>query len=88
MVHLHLKVVPGASRDAIAEVIGERLKVRVTTPPESGRANRAVAALLARPLGVPASALRVVRGHRTARKTLEVRGIEADEVRRRLLGAP
>ena len=44
--HLRLKVVPGASRDAVAGPLGDRLKVRVAVAPEDGKANRAVCALV------------------------------------------
>ena len=37
-----IKVVPGASRDQIAGVIGERLKIRIGAPREDGKANRAI----------------------------------------------
>jgi uncharacterized protein (TIGR00251 family) len=44
---LRLKVVPGASRSAVAGPLGDRLEVRVAAAPEDGKANRAVCALLA-----------------------------------------
>jgi uncharacterized protein (TIGR00251 family) len=88
VVHLHCKVVPGASRNAVAGVLGDRLKVAVTAPPESGRANKAVLAFLAGALGLPKSALRVVRGPGTPLKTIEVRGLEAADVGRLLYGEP
>jgi uncharacterized protein (TIGR00251 family) len=86
VLHVRLKVVPGASRDVVDGVLGDRIKVRVAAPPESGRANKAVAALLARALGVAPSAVRVIRGLGDPRKTVEVHGVDADEVRRRLGG--
>ena len=84
VVHVRLKVVPGASRDAVAGVIGDRLKLRVTAPPESGRANKAVTALVARTLGIARSSVRIVRGRSTPQKTIEVLALEPEEVRRLL----
>lgn len=78
---LAVKVVPGAKRDGVAGRLGDRLKVRVAAPPEGGRANRAVCALIARELGVRASAVEVVSGHASAEKTLRVRGVSAEAVR-------
>jgi uncharacterized protein (TIGR00251 family) len=51
-VEIHVKVVPGASRTEVSGVLGERLKVRVAAPPELGKANKAVIALLEDSLGV------------------------------------
>ena len=67
-----LKVVPGARRDQIAGVLGERLKVRVAAPPEGGKANRAVCRLLAGALGVRESEVEIVAGHSGPEKTVRV----------------
>jgi uncharacterized protein YggU (UPF0235/DUF167 family) len=79
-----VKAVPGASRDRIAGVHGDALWVTVTAPPERGRANAAIAALLAAALAVPARAVTVVAGGTWARKTVVVTGIDAATVRQRL----
>ena len=83
-VHLHLKVVPGASRDALAGAYGQRLKVRVRAPAESGRANRAVLALLADALGVRAQDLAIVRGATAPHKTVALTGLDAATAASRL----
>ena len=51
-------VVPGASRDSIDGTYGDTLKVRVRTPADRGRANDAVASLLAAHFGAPVTLLR------------------------------
>lgn len=84
---LKLKVVPNASMDQIAGWLGDELKVRVSQPAEAGKANRRVESLIAEQLGVPIAAISVVAGARSARKTVEVRGMDPDEARTRL-GAP
>jgi len=57
-----VKAVPGSSRSRIAGVLGDRLKVQVAAPPEDGKANRAVAQVLADWLDLPASAVELVSG--------------------------
>lgn len=81
---LAVKVVPGAARSAIAGWLGDALKVRVAAPPERGRANAAVEALVAATLGVPESDVHVVAGGTSPRKTLVIEGLSDEEVRRRL----
>lgn len=78
---LDVKVVPGARRDEIAGPLGDRLKIRVSAPPEGGRANKAVCALVARALGIRASEVTVVAGHGSPEKTLRIAGRRAEEVR-------
>jgi len=73
-VHLAVKVVPGASRSRIVGVLGDRLKVAVSAPPEAGKANRAVCDLLARAFDVPAGDVSVISGTSKPRKVIEVLG--------------
>jgi uncharacterized protein YggU (UPF0235/DUF167 family) len=60
---LAIRVTPNAGADAVI-LPAENcvLQVRVTAAPEDGKANAAVIALLAKALGVPRSALAIVRG--------------------------
>jgi len=81
---LSLKVVPGASRDGIAGWLEDSLKVRVTAPAESGRANIAVKKLLAATLGVAAADIEIVAGSASPRKVIEISGLSEAEVRARL----
>jgi hypothetical protein len=62
-------VVPGSSRDSIDGGHGDALKVRVSAPPDRGRANAAVAALLSSHFGAPAT---LVRGETSRRKTFHL----------------
>ena len=81
MGRLSLKVVPGSSRDEIVGWLGDSLKVKVKAPPEKGRANEAVVALLADHLGVDPSSITVVSGHGSPAKVVAVEGM-ADGVLR------
>ena len=81
---IHLKVVPGSSRDGISGWLGDSLKVRVRAPAEGGRANAAAIKVLARGLGVPLQTLEIVSGAASARKVIEVDTLSEDEVRQRL----
>ncbi len=77
---VRVKVVPGASRDRLTGLLGDRLKVHVTAPPEAGKANKAVCALLAKVLGVPRRDVSVVAGHTHPEKQVAVAGVSAEQV--------
>lgn len=77
-----LHVTPRSGRDEVAGWRGGELSVRVTVAPEAGKANVAVCAVVARALGVPKSAVRVVRGDTSRHKQLEVEGVTEADVRR------
>jgi uncharacterized protein len=84
---LRVRVSPGASRTAFAGRHGEAWKVRVTAPPEAGRANDAVVSLLADTLSLPRSSVTLVAGHGARDKVVEVAGLERAEAERRLAKA-
>jgi uncharacterized protein (TIGR00251 family) len=81
---LSVKVVPKSSRNAVTGWVGETLKICVTAPPEKGKANAAVEAVLAGALGVARERVRLVSGHASPRKTVEIDGLDDDEAGRRL----
>jgi len=70
---LSLRVSPGARKSAVVGRYGERWKIRVTAPAESGKANEALIALLGKTLGVARSQLRVVAGAGSRDKIVEVK---------------
>jgi len=59
----------------------------VTAPAEGGRANDAVVRLLADTMEVPRRSISLVSGHAARDKVVELEGLEAAEVERRLAGA-
>jgi len=63
---------------------GDGWKIRVSAPPEDGRANDAVLDLLAERVGLPRRALTIVSGHKARDKVVEMTGIDAEEAERKL----
>ena len=87
MALLNVKVVPGASRSEVVGRYGDGIKLRVSAPPEGGRANREVIALLSSALGVEKRRVTIVRGHSSAQKLVQVEELELEEALRRLVPA-
>jgi uncharacterized protein (TIGR00251 family) len=83
-IRLAIKVVPGSSRSGISGWLGDTLKIRVTAVAERGKANAAVAAVLADALSLPGDSVRIVSGHTAQRKTVEIDGLSEEDVRARL----
>jgi hypothetical protein len=84
MARLSIKVVPGSRSERVAGRYGDGFKVQVSAPPEDGKANRAVAEVLARALGVKVRQVAIVRGHTQPRKLVEVAGIDQADAEARL----
>ena len=84
---LRLRVSPGSGRAAIVGRYGDAWKVRVTEPPEHGRANEAVVQLLAKVLALPRDAVAIVSGHSGRDKIVELTGVGPALIERRLSSA-
>jgi uncharacterized protein (TIGR00251 family) len=74
---LELHVQPGAKLTAAVGEHGGRLKLKIAAPPVDNKANAHLLAWLAAQLGVPKSAVRLVRGETSRQKTVVVGGIDA-----------
>jgi len=79
-----VKAVPGSSRDRIVGVLGGCLKIATAQPAEKGKANKAIAATLAKALGLPARSVTLTAGPTSPRKEFHAAGLSVDEARARL----
>jgi len=77
-VSLAVRLTPRAGRARLeglrATPTGSALAVAVTAPPEDGKANAALVALLAQALGLPKSAVRLTHGDKSRNKTIAIDG--------------
>ena len=67
-----VRVTPKAAANRVSLDGAGGLRVAVTTVPEGGKANAAVARLLAKALGIPKSRLVLIRGETARDKTFRV----------------
>ncbi len=71
--HLRLKVVPRSSKDPIAGLLDDRLKVTITAPPVDGKANAHLVRWFAKLCGVAKSNVAIVAGETSRNKTIAIR---------------
>ena len=81
---IDVRVVPRASKTALAGIRQNAVLIRVSAPPLDGAANDALIRFVAECLGVPVRAVRVVAGEKDRNKRLAVDGVNAPDVRARL----
>jgi uncharacterized protein (TIGR00251 family) len=84
---VEVTVSAGAARSELVGRHGPGWKARIAAPPERGKANRALEGLLAEARGWPRDRVAVVAGRTSRHKVVEVEGLEAPEVVRRLEAA-
>jgi uncharacterized protein (TIGR00251 family) len=81
---LRLHVQPRAAANGLAGVHGDMLKIRLTTPPIDGKANKAVIAYLAKLFRLPKSAFVIKSGQQSRNKTVVIKGADQQQVRSEL----
>ena len=81
-IYLDLQVQPNARRPGVRGIHGDRLKIAVQQPAESGKANQAAIAVAADLLEVPPRAVSLVGGHTSRRKRVHVEGVDSADARR------
>ncbi|MGH2685494.1 MAG: DUF167 domain-containing protein [Actinomycetota bacterium] len=71
---------PGAGRSAVVGRHGDAIKVKVAAPPEHGRANDALCAMIAQHLGLRAAQVEVVSGASSRAKKVQITGVEEQDI--------
>jgi uncharacterized protein (TIGR00251 family) len=79
-----VKVHPRAKKNAITGKLGDALKLSLTAPPVDGKANEACIDFFAKLLNVPRSSVTIAAGQSSRNKVIQVTGLSAEEVGRRL----
>lgn len=67
-----VKAKPSAREEQVERIDEQTLKVSVTEPPVDGRANEAILHALAAHFGVARSAVRIISGHTSRNKIIEI----------------
>ena len=78
-IRLFLRASPGASKDEVSGLWRGaedelRLAVKVSAPPDKGKANEAIVKLLSHALDLPKSAFSVTAGETARLKTIDIKG--------------
>jgi hypothetical protein len=81
---LDIHVQPRASRNELVGLQGESLKVRLTSPPVEGAANKLCREFFAKLLGIAKSRVTLVAGEKSRHKRLLIEGVSLDEARKKL----
>jgi len=69
---LRIKVQPKASKDEFCEIMGERLKIRITAPPVDGKANQHLIKFLAKQFKVSKSQIELMSGETSREKRFRI----------------
>jgi len=70
---INIRVQPRAANDAFAEVLDDRIKVRITAPPIDGKANKHLIGFLAKAFKTAKSNISIITGETGRNKQLLIK---------------
>jgi uncharacterized protein (TIGR00251 family) len=74
---INARIIPKSSRNEI--IGGDVVRIKVTSPPVDGKANKAVITLLSKQLKIPKKDVQIVSGEKSRNKKIRVYGISRSE---------
>lgn len=72
MRRIELKVITRAAKEELKEISPDNYRIKVTAPPEKGRANKRIIEMVAERFGLRKSDVRISSGQTGSRKILEI----------------
>jgi uncharacterized protein (TIGR00251 family) len=79
-----VKVIPRASKNQVAGIEGDAIKIRLNAPPVEGKANDALIEFLADTLNLRRAQIEIVTGYTSRHKVVRVRGVTAKQIEEKL----
>lgn len=67
-----LKVIARAKKEIVEKISENTYRIKVTAPPEKGKANKRVIELLSEELGIKKQDIRIISGATNSRKIIEI----------------
>lgn len=83
---LNLHIQPRASKNEICGLMDSSLKIRLTSPPVDGAANKLCREFLADLLHVPKSSVEIISGETSRHKRVRIAAADPDRIRSRIEG--
>ena len=78
---IKVKLLPRSSRNQIMGRESDVFKVKVTSPPVDGKANRTLIELLSKKLKLPKKSITIRSGETSRLKSVQIEGMSEDKVR-------
>lgn len=76
-----IKVQPGASKNRVIGFSGDALKIKLTAPPEKGKANEQLIEFLAEKLQIKKASLSIIKGFKSREKIIKIQEIKEEDLR-------
>jgi len=74
MRRINIKVITRAKKEELQKLSEDSYRIKVSSPPKKGKANKRIIEILAKELGVKKRGIKIISGETTNRKIIEVLG--------------
>ena len=81
-IHIDLKVFPHFSKNEFSGIRDKRLCIRITAPPEDGKANACLREFLAETLGCAKRDVVLIKGEKSKLKTVKVPAVYSEKLKK------
>ncbi len=75
-IRINIKVEPRSSKSGIVGPYGDALKVKLTSPPVEGKANKELVEVLAKAFGIRKKDVEIISGQASKNKTVKLTGVK------------
>jgi uncharacterized protein (TIGR00251 family) len=76
----NVRIIPKSSRNEIAGREGYVYRIKVTSPPVDGKANKALITLLSKQFKIPKKDIQIISGEKSRNKRIRINNISDDEL--------
>lgn len=76
---LHIKISPNASKNEIIKT-EDGVKIKITSPPVDGKANKALIEFLSKKFKVPKTSIEIIKGETSKEKTLLIKIFDENKI--------
>ena len=80
---INIKVEPRSSRSGIAGPYGNGLKVKLTSPPVEGKANKELIEVIAKEFKISKKDVEIIKGKKSKNKVVRLTGVKSIEDRKK-----
>lgn len=80
----NVKIIPRSSRNDILGREGSVYRIKVTSPPVDGKANKTLITLLSNKIKIPKKDIQIISGEKSRNKRIRINGVSGNEITRLL----
>jgi len=84
---IKLIVKPNSAKNFIEGVYSDRIKIRIASPPEKGKANKELVKFISEKLEIPKKDIKIISGEKSHLKVLEIKDWRNDSLASKLLSS-